>query len=216
MVYLIEKLQYVLSGLIIFLIVLFYFILGGPDASGGLPIEVREERTTSVTLPIVDNPPSQAHSNNKKTPVFKTNQKIDPKLKKVSTNLKKLGFRGIRKIDVKEYKVNRETVKYLHNRRNIIGELNNASSKIMKDAAGNPTMIQLYDITEGSLFEKFGIQDGDILSLVDGNIGEFTASNSYEHWDQATNMLEKLGQGENISITVMRGGRPVQLEFGLR
>lgn len=217
MVYLLEKFQYILSGLIILLVLGFYMVLGGPDASGGLMVPgVEEQSSTIVELPPEGETPTTPGSGNLR-PARNHRRPVDRELVEVGRNLKKLKLSNVqtRKIEKKAFKVKPETYQYIQNRRNVMKELQNAASTILRDGNGNPSMLQLHGIEEGSLFQKFGIQEGDVLCLVDGDLAEFNPTNLTEHWQSASDMLDQLGNGRKISVTILRNGQPVHMEFGL-
>ena len=93
-----------------------------------------------------------------------------------------------------------------------VKELNKAASRAVAGKAGNPTMLEVFDIEEGSRFGMFGVKNGDVVTLIDQNIIEFRDD---RHVQLAQGLFDKLEDGESISFTVLRDGAPVHLEFSL-
>lgn len=77
------------------------------------------------------------------------------------------------------------------------------------------TRLKLYKIEPDSYLRNFGLQDNDIIELIDGRVVEFSEDSSSALYGVFTDKLSKLRHGEAISITISRRGRPVHLEFKL-
>ncbi len=93
-------------------------------------------------------------------------------------------------------------------------QLKTAKSQALKTANGM-TRLKVYNIAQDSYLRNFGLEDEDIIELVDGKVVEFSENSSSALYGVFTEKLDKLRDGEAISITVSRGGRPVHLEFKL-
>ena len=87
--------------------------------------------------------------------------------------------------------------------------------KMARSEAISPTRLKVDKIAPDSYLRKFGMKDGDIIELVDGEVVEFSEDSSSALYGVFTDKLDKLRDGEAISITVSRRGRPIHLEFQL-
>ncbi len=93
-------------------------------------------------------------------------------------------------------------------------QLKTARSQVLPTSNGG-TRLKVYSIAEDSYLRNFGIKDNDIIELIDGNVVDFSQDSSSALYGVFTDKLATLRDGEAISITVSRGGRPVHLEFKL-
>ena len=93
-------------------------------------------------------------------------------------------------------------------------QLKTARSQVLK-ANGRPSRLKVDKISSDSYLRKFGFKDGDIIELIDGNVTEFSEDSSSALYGIFNDKLDKLEDGEPISITVSRGGSLVHLEFKL-
>ena len=93
---------------------------------------------------------------------------------------------------------------------NYTKELKKAKSTVL----GN-TRLKIHGIQSDSLFKQFGIQDGDIIELIDGEILEFNEGASTRYVSLWKDKLQSLRDGGAISLTISRGGVPLHLEFKL-
>ncbi len=99
---------------------------------------------------------------------------------------------------------------------NLIGELKTAHSEPLKVTKDGPaTRLRVFNIAHDSYLRNFGIQDDDIIELVDGAIVEFSEDSSSALYGIFREKISKLRRGEAISLTVSRDGRSLHLEFKL-
>ena len=77
------------------------------------------------------------------------------------------------------------------------------------------TRLKVTKIEPDSYLRNFGLQDNDIIELIDGRVVEFSEDSSSALYGVFSDKLTKLRDGEAISITISRRGRPVHLEFKL-
>lgn len=210
MISLFEKLQYVFSGLILLMVVLLYYLLGGLETQSKdlLPDMELIDRTSSTRVANADTRPSAASGASPRSPI----SRVEPK---VVRNLERQGLpRTVASNVTKETRrVPEPTFRYISKPRNWVSELEKAASTPISGKDGEPSMLRIHDIESGSLFEKFGIQDGDTVALIDGEVPLFDASRSQDYVQTARRLLSKFEAGETISVTVLRGGKPVHLEF---
>ena len=108
--------------------------------------------------------------------------------------------------------VDPDTFDYAKRETNWVPELNKAKSELLNGADGKPTRIKVFDIEEGSLLKKFGVEDGDVVEFIDGERIDFSEG-SAQHAKRWKRLQEKLGSGGTLPITITRNGQPMQLEF---
>ncbi len=70
---------------------------------------------------------------------------------------------------------------------------------------GKPAGLSLAGVTAGSIFEKMGIRNGDVLQAVDGQ--------PIQTVDDVVNLYQSLSNAENIAIQVRRGGRIEDIQY---
>lgn len=73
---------------------------------------------------------------------------------------------------------------------------------------GQPAGIGIHRIAPGSIFQRMGLQNGDILVGVEGN-----PINSPE---ELINLYDRLKNAESVRIQVERGGVPKEIEYKIR
>ena len=93
-------------------------------------------------------------------------------------------------------------------------------TKQLKTARSKPkgkdrTRLEVDKIEPDSYLRSFGLQNKDIIELIDGSVVEFSEDSSSALYGVFTDKLDKLRDGGAISITISRRGRPVHLEFKL-
>ncbi len=94
-------------------------------------------------------------------------------------------------------------------------QLKTAHSEVLKTKNGRPTRRRVFNIAPDSYLRNFGIQDDDIIELVDGAVEKFSEDSSSALYGVFSEKLSKLRSGEAISLTISRDGRPLHLEFKL-
>lgn len=102
------------------------------------------------------------------------------------------------------FRTTREEVnKYLSNYRSLLSQ---ANSRPVKDpATGEMLGYEIFAIRQGSLFEQLGLQNGDVISEVNGT--------KVTNPGQAMSMFGKLKKASDINITINRNGRSEDLEY---
>jgi hypothetical protein len=205
MIHLFEKIQYGVSGVILLAVFLLYYFIGGMESrSKDLLSDLPTVATEHVR---VDPEPAAGPT---------ANAEGSPRqFAAVARSLQQQGVAATRtrSIERREFEVPEDVYEFVAKPRNWMPELNKAASRPIQGPDGRPTMLEVRGIEDGSLFEKFGVEDGDRLVLLDGAILEFDQSRTRELHMQARSMLEKLERGGTISFTILRGGKPVHLEF---
>ncbi len=74
-------------------------------------------------------------------------------------------------------------------------------------ADGTSNGFKLSEIQPGSLFQQIGLQDGDILTSVEGQ--------SVSDPARAMQLLASLRQQSSVDVTVLRNGQPLQLHYNI-
>ncbi|HXW83489.1 MAG TPA: type II secretion system protein GspC [Candidatus Binataceae bacterium] len=72
---------------------------------------------------------------------------------------------------------------------------------------GHPNGLTISEIEPGSVFEDLGLQDGDILTSIDGR--------PLTNPSTAISMLSSLPSRPSVEVTVMRDGTPTQLHYDI-
>jgi general secretion pathway protein C len=113
---------------------------------------------------------------------------------------------GVRQIDRNRYVLDRSTINSnLGNMAALFTEIR-AIPNLGPD--GNPHGFKLSEIQPDSIFQQIGLRDGDILTGVGGqNVGDPA---------KAIQLLSGLRNQSSISLTVVRGGQPVQFQYSIR
>ncbi len=93
-------------------------------------------------------------------------------------------------------------------------------TKQLKTARSKPkgkdrTRLEVDKIEPDSYLRNFGLQNKDIIEIIDGEVVEFSEDSSSALYGVFTDKLDKLRDGGAISITITRRGRPFHLEFKL-
>jgi general secretion pathway protein C len=115
------------------------------------------------------------------------------------------GRNGVRQIDPNRYVLDRSTLD---------SNLNNLPSLFTQMRAipnlgpdGQSHGFKLSEIQPDSIFQQIGLRDGDILTGVGGqNVGDPA---------KAIQLLNSLRDQNSISLTVMRDGQPMQLQYNI-
>lgn len=112
-----------------------------------------------------------------------------------------------------QYAIPDDVFEHMSKASNWMPELQKAASSIIVGKNGEPSMLRVYDVADDSILREFGIQDGDIIALIDGEMPVFSPSKAVEYTQKAYNLITDLQNGKPVSITVLRNGRPVNLEY---
>jgi general secretion pathway protein C len=116
------------------------------------------------------------------------------------------GQNGVRQIDPNRYVLDRST---LNNNLSNMAELFTQVRAIPNlGVDGESNGFKLSEIQPDSIFQQIGLRDGDVLTGVGGQtVGDPS---------KAMQLLGALRNQSSISLTVMRGGQPVQLQYSIR
>lgn len=113
---------------------------------------------------------------------------------------------GVHRLGPDRYIINRSTFNHsLSNMTPLFTQIR-AVPNIGPD--GRSSGFTLSEIQPGSLFQQMGLQDGDVLTSVGGQPVSDPA--------KAMELLTSLRNQSAISLTVMRGGQPVHLQYNVR
>ncbi|SRR5579875_478905 len=114
-------------------------------------------------------------------------------------------YPGVRQVGTNHWQINRSTVdRSLQN----MGQLLMQARATPNLRNGKIEGFRLSEIQPGSIFSQLGLQNGDIITEVEGQEVNDPA--------RALEMLSLLRDRPSISLTVMRNGQPVQLNFDIR
>ncbi len=204
-----EKFQYGFSVLILVLVGLIPMLAGWFETQSQEFLRVIELTPRADALPRPVQPGSVAQEPPRPA--------VPARLRPVVDKLVEQGVRRQKAelIKTRTYSIPSRTYAYISKPGNWFKELNKAASRTIAGKGGDPTMLELFDIEEGSRFEMFGVQNGDVVTLIDEDIIEFRDDRYQDHVQLAQRLFDKLDKGEPISFTVLRDGIPVNLEFSV-
>lgn len=112
---------------------------------------------------------------------------------------------GVRRLGQGRFDLDRST---LNNNLNNMASLFTQIRAIPNIGAdGSSDGFKLSEIQPGSLFQQIGLQDGDVLTSVEGQ----SVSNPM----RAMELLSNLQQQSSVDVTVMRNGQPLQLHYNI-
>lgn len=106
-----------------------------------------------------------------------------------------------------------ELMNQLSDSSNWMTELMKASSSIQSRRDGEPTRLALERVEADSILWELGLQEGDVIVLIQGEIPHFSPTHALDYIRQADAALAAFDQGEPITLTVLRRGQPVHLVY---
>ncbi len=111
---------------------------------------------------------------------------------------------GKRKRPTTVFQVDRNVEERLGNLNDCIAEMNFASSEVQADGT-----LKVFDIQEGSLLEKVGLQNNDVIERIGGMVIDFSDTQAcHNTWQEN---LERLKGGTPIVVEMKRNGTVQQL-----
>jgi general secretion pathway protein C len=116
------------------------------------------------------------------------------------------GQNGVHQIDPNRYVLDRSTLN--NNLSNMAALFTQVRAIPNLGADGQSNGFKLSEIQPDSLFQQIGLRDGDVLTGVSGQ--------SLSDPTKAMELLTTLRNQSSISVTVIRGGQPVQLQYNIR
>jgi len=204
MLNLLEKIAAGVSGLLVVATVVLYAWLGLPSP-----------RSIGSFQPVRKVPVASAAPNTSSTTATPA-APVPPEIQKIATKLAEQTGRQVApgQIQREGLQMERDLFEYLSNESNLLPALKTAKSRPMQTAKGT-TRLQVYAIQAKSHLSQLGFQDNDVIELLEGEIVEFNDSSTMKYYELWGKAKEKLRNGGSISVTVTRGGRPVNLEYRL-
>jgi general secretion pathway protein C len=113
---------------------------------------------------------------------------------------------GVREINPNRYVLDRSTVN--NNLNNLAALFTQVRAIPNLGPDGQSHGFKLSEIQPDSIFQQIGLRDGDVLTGVGGqSVGDPA---------QAMQLLASLRNQNSVSLTVMRGGQAVQLQYNIR
>ncbi len=214
MLNLIEKVVYAVGGLVI-LGALGLYVWQPPEKRS---IDLLPKARKTVVAP---SPAPAPNPGEKSSPRVKAApEEIPPEDKAIldllasEQNLRTAGKKLVRE----EYTVDKETFEFVTREANWFAELKKVGSQALPGKDNKLTRLKISNLSQDSLLKgKFDFQDGDIIELIDGQVIDFNADaqGSLEYHQLWKNAQEKLGGGGMVSVTITRGGQPMNLQFKL-
>jgi len=74
--------------------------------------------------------------------------------------------------------------------------------------AFTPTGVRVDSVASGSLFAKAGLRGGDVIASVDGV--------PLRSLDDAADLYARAASARNVSVAIVRGGKPVTLRVAIQ
>jgi len=113
--------------------------------------------------------------------------------------------RDVRRIGRNEFTIERAALdRNLQN----MGQLFTQMRAIPNVENGKTDGFSLSEVIPGSLFSQMGLRDGDVVSSIGGqDLNDPT---------QAIALMNNLRSASSLSITIMRRGQPVQLQYQIQ
>ena len=106
-----------------------------------------------------------------------------------------------------------ELMTHLADSSNWMPELMKASSSILPRADGEPTLLSIDSVAADSVLWEFGMREGDVIALIDGEIPHFSPTKALDYIRKADGVMTALDKGEPVSLTVLRQGQLIHLVF---
>jgi len=119
-------------------------------------------------------------------------------------------------LQVERMALSSETTQYLADAWNWFPELTKASSTLVMGGSDRPSMLQLHDISRDSILRAIGLNEGDVLVLLDEQVLEFGRRDLFDHSRRMRAAIDTLERGEPVSVTILRNGRPLHLIYESR
>jgi hypothetical protein len=212
MIAILEKISFAYVGLVVVAVSALYVLKPPPDA---IPTEFldRVEFSPSPTASAAsrthaaanDNTPSQ-----QAPPLTKSDDlKIVEKLRAQGVSTSVTVFENSKRYG----KISREQYSHISAESNVFAELKKLRRRFLNDPRGRPTRLVLEAVPSNSLLSVVGIEEGDVIELLDGEIVEFNDHSSTQYWDLYRQKLQGLRDGKPVTVTVTRNNQPVHLVF---
>ena len=177
---------------------------------GGMPSTTSFEFLPGVASAEQPAPAKKANAPEPPAPITPEDQALIDKLREQGAP----GLVANQAVPKKQNQVPKQLLEYISAEANWVPELKTLKSTLI-ESKGRPTRLKIFDIQPDSLFKKCGLQENDIIELVDGEILEFTDSKSLAYRNMFRAKVEKLRKGEPLTVTVTRGNKPLHRVFKL-
>jgi S1-C subfamily serine protease len=125
-------------------------------------------------------------------------------LTEILTKAQSEGSGSRRRPQSEVYKINKPLLDRMGNLNECRRELQNASSEVQEDGS-----LKIFGIQQGSLLERVGLRENDILRSVNGIMIDFNAIG--DCLDAHGNSLDRLTSGNPVVIEIERRGSPIAL-----
>ncbi|MFZ1573771.1 MAG: hypothetical protein WAT36_00705 [Chromatiaceae bacterium] len=106
-----------------------------------------------------------------------------------------------------------ELLTHIADSSNWMPELMKASSSILPRGDGEPTLLSLDRVAADSVLWEFGLREGDVIALIDGEIPQFSPTRVLDYIRKADEVMATLDKGGPASLTILRHGQPLHLVY---
>jgi len=208
MLSILEKVQYVFSGLVVAAVIAAYAVWG----SAGTPTQFQDPIKQIRPAPKVSIRPATPGAPTAPPPAAPAMQAEDRAILDRLAKEQKVAVGG-RELTRQDYQVPQERIEYLKREPNYLAELDKAGHEKLPGADGKMTRLRLKNVDNDSLIKQFGIENNDVIEMIDGERIDFQGESLLNQKDRFNRLIEKIEKGGKISLTVTRGGQPMQIGF---
>lgn len=200
---LVEKIVMGVSSLLILATLAWYLLVGFPSTA-----------SIEFVRSVEDEPAPRAAAASPAAPgTPETPQPVTPQDQET---IKKLAEQGVKVpagqgILKERKKVPEDLLEFVSKEANYMPEIKRVRGTLLP---GNKRM-KITEVPTNSLLKKFGIQKGDVVELIDGEIIEFSDTSTLAYHSLFKDKIKKVREGQPVSITVTRNNRPLQIFFKL-
>ena len=106
-----------------------------------------------------------------------------------------------------------ELLSHVADSSNWMPELMKASSSILPRGDGEPTLLSLDRVAADSVLWEFGLREGDVIALIDGEIPQFSPTRALDYIRKVDEVMATLDKGQPASLTSLRHGQPLHLVY---
>jgi hypothetical protein len=206
---LLEKITTGFAGLVVTIIAFLYIYTGVPPTT---PAEFLQKVVLVQAPPPAAASPAQGGASAPSPEVEKARAEEN----EINARLRQQGVQAAGALQRMNASIPPETFEYIKAEANWVNQLKLARSQRIRSPQGTETRLRLDSIAENSLLKVMGLEEGDIIELLDGEIVEFNEHSAYRYRQMFKEKLQLLQQGGTASVTITRQGRPVHLVFSLR
>jgi hypothetical protein len=209
---LLEKISAIFGGIVVLAVGVLYLVFGVPPAG---PREFVESVSITDAPPAASSPASKGPAAPEVSPSEPEPNASQSEAAILSKLQKGQGLQPAGGLQRKTAKIPAATFGYIKPEASWMPELKLVQKRILSGPGGD-TRLKLERVAENSLLKRFGIDEGDVIELIDGEILEFNDESVTRYRQLFKEKLETLENGGAVSVTLTRRGQPVHIMFSLK